>query len=37
MLLTFTPTWLAAWTIASLVAGVIVTIKVQKFFKNKLK
>lgn len=35
MLLTFTPTWLALWTFASLVAGVVTTIKVQKFIKRK--
>lgn len=36
MLLTFTPTWLAVWTFVSLVGGVALTVKVQKFIKRKI-
>lgn len=36
MLVTLTPTWLVIWTLASLVAGVVLTLKVQKTIKRKL-
>lgn len=36
MLLTLTPTALVLWTLASAVAGVVLTLKVQKFIKRKL-
>lgn len=36
MLLTLTPTGLVLWTFSSLVAGVVLTLKVQKFIKRKL-
>lgn len=36
MLVTLTPTWLVIWTLASLVAGVVLTLKVQKIIKRKL-
>lgn len=35
MLLTLTPTGLAVWTFVSLVVGVVLTLKVQKFIKTK--
>lgn len=36
MLLTLTPTGLVLWTLSSLVVGVVLTLKVQKFIKRKL-
>lgn len=37
MLLTLTPVALILWMLVSAAAGVIATLKVQKFFKTKFK
>lgn len=35
MVVTFTPTWLAVWTVVSLVIGSYLTVKTQRFIRRK--